>query len=430
MKLNVRKMLSTVWIGYVELLLVLPALLFVHQYVIQENIFWLWLFLLGICYGIGYILWTFWPPHKMSWCHLVATGIALLISVLLFDVSFTGIISVAIMWLVITRGGMYTVFPLHVLLPVNFYMFSITIYLFTSILARMNFGRLAVEVDVLHWGAIGTIAVTLFMMNLYVIEQESALGERGRTAGRNVRWKNRLLIGGFALITVIIASFKSFMNAVSNLASSIVAWLWSLFTSDGRDHVNTEHPITAIDTDRFHRTQDTPFWNEWFIQSGKWVVMIGVIVIAYLFIRLVLRRLKKILDWARLRYFRFGDEGSEEFEYEDEVKRLADWQDLRERWRDAILSRFARVNADSWERQQDNIARIRYLYRVAMSYILQDGYRYNPSLTPRETKKDADRWRGRETLPETLVYMYEEARYGGKEPTDEQVITMKRRLMG
>jgi len=435
MRVNSWLAIRAAMMGYVEILLTLPVLLMIHLFIIQGDIYWVWLFTLGIGYGVGCMLWLVWPKGKLSQCHMVSAGLALLFSMLLFGISFIGVIGFLILWLALYRGGLYAIQPEHVVLPVNFYVFSITLYFLVSIIARFNLGKLSTLIEVLGWSTVATIAVTLFMMNRYVLEQEASHSGQSRAVGRSVRWKNRLLIGIFAALTLIIASLKSLMDAFTRMYRAIGEWLWGLFTSEGNNQVNTAQPVTDIViTQPMQRYQETSPLVELLLQLGKWVallvVLLGVLFLTVKIIDLLTKGMKRLIAWARRTFMNEVGERIEYQDYEDEVERLADWRDIRKRWSDQMRSWIGRDDADNWGKQRDNIERIRYLYRVALSYILQDGYRYDASLTPRETKRDADQWKGREALPEALVRTYEEARYGGKEPTDEQVISMKRRLMG
>jgi len=428
--MEVRRAIRAVLMGYVEILLMLPFLLFVHLYVIQTDVFWVWLAFLGIFYGIGYAVWSLWRPSLAGLMHPLSAAIGLVYSWLMFDVSFSGFVSFLVAWLVIYRGGLYSVLPIHHVLPLNYYVFSLTIYLFALILGRLDFGRLSVEITALNWGCVATVAIMLFMMNRYVLLQESSYGDQGRKMGRAVRWKNMMMIGISAAFIFIVAGIKPLLQAVTNMLQSFYIWIWDLFRSDGnRVRVRERSPDIPM-TEQISRYQDSDgdLLMRIAMAIGMIIVAIVLIYIAREVIRVLIVRLQRLTYLARLWFFRYGEEPAGEQTYVDEVERLANWRDLLDRFGHAVRSRIVR-DADGWDKQRDNAERVRYLYRSAVTGLIRDGYAYKPSHTPRETKREADKWRARETLPETLVLMYEQVRYGGRQPGDEQVISMKRRLM-
>ena len=78
----------------------------------------------------------------------------------------------------------------------------------------------------------------------------------------------------------------------------------------------------------------------------------------------------------------------------------------------------------------NNLERIRYLYREAVIRVTQEGYRFRPSLTPRELQEDVNRWRqGQGRISEQLVLLYEQARlWAGEEPSDKEIEQLRSRL--
>jgi hypothetical protein len=163
---------------------------------------------------------------------------------------------------------------------------------------------------------------------------------------------------------------------------------------------------------------------------AKWIaIILGIVAALYLLYRLcklAIIGLKALYAWIMERLMAGESMSMRDQDYEDEVEKLADFSELAQQWRDRLRSMFEREPSERWDRLTNNLERIRYLYRQAIRRIILEGYRYEPSQTPRELKAGVDRWKGQARLPEELVRYYEEARYGGKELSDQQIAAVRK----
>lgn len=430
MKVGAMNVLRAGLMGLVEALLTLPVLLLVHLYIIQGTIFWLWALSFALVYMIGCLLRSLWPTPKLIVWHLMFILMSALYSWLWFGLSVPAIASTLVIWLALYRGGLYAVMSIARALPTTFYIFSITAYFLFAAVTRFAESMESI-VEPLSWFALVTIGVTLFMMNRNALDQESLQGGSKQSVGASILWKNRALITVFAVIVVLVANFRMLLDGFQAFFRKIgewISWLMNLGT-DGEPVEEISGSLDIRDNPLFGEDQE-PFWLwVWLEEIFKWVaVVVGILIAVYLLyklIRLTITGIKVLYGWIMNRLEAGAWVGMQDQTYEDEEEKLADWSDLRKQWGDRIRSMFEREQKDRWDRQTNNIERIRYLYRQAVAGIIRDGYRYSPALTPRETKRDADRWRGKVALPDDLVREYEQARYKGEAPSDEQISSLK-----
>ncbi|MNV99831.1 hypothetical protein D3C71_1952460 [compost metagenome] len=79
-----------------------------------------------------------------------------------------------------------------------------------------------------------------------------------------------------------------------------------------------------------------------------------------------------------------------------------------------------------WEELPDNRQRVRHLYAQAVQRSVRSGFRWKPQWTPEETAAEAARSReAAGLLAADLCRAYDQARYGGQTPGDEETARLK-----
>jgi len=123
----------------------------------------------------------------------------------------------------------------------------------------------------------------------------------------------------------------------------------------------------------------------------------------------------KIMGWI-LKGGRGAWDG-EDTGYEDVKENLFDWRDLRTGMQNRMRDLLGRDGEPKWAQLADPRERIRWLYRKVIRRGMQEGYAFQPSLTPAETASDLAAWqRGRTAVPmDQLARLYDRARYGTAE---------------
>ncbi len=95
----------------------------------------------------------------------------------------------------------------------------------------------------------------------------------------------------------------------------------------------------------------------------------------------------------------------------------------------AIMDVFLK-REQKWQSLTGNIEKIRFLYRYSVIKCVATGYRFKGYLTPIELAHDATREKQAESshLAE-IAALYSDARYGGKDSTEQKVNEMKKKIM-
>mgnify|MGYP001384159096 CR=1 FL=1 len=415
----------------VELLIAMPALLFIHLYVLPDPVFWIWLPSHALLYAIGCLLRPIRANPGVIVHQLLLIAISALFSWIWFGVSLPGIISLLTAWIALARGGVLAFLPLRSALRTNVYLLSIAVYFILSFVSRHAPGMQAIA-SAVSWCALGTLAVTLYMLNRNALDQESLQGVTKPAVARSVLWKNRALLILFAGIVVLVANFRWLLQAFQAMFHKLGEWIyWLLSLGTGGDVPPEE---TAPDMAQ----PELPFGEQeepaaiWVILEtiAKWIaIIVGIIAALYLLYRLcklAITGIKALYAWIMERLMAGESVSMRDQDYEDEVEKLTDFSDLAQQWRDRLRSMFQREPRVRWDRLTTNHERIRFLFRQALRRIIMDGYRYEPSQTPRELKAGVNLWTGQEMLPEELVRYYEDARYGGKELSDQQIAAVRK----
>lgn len=417
--------------GFVEALLAFPLLLLIRVYVLDEMAFWLWLCTIPPVYVFGCLFRIRWPNVRLLLGLLIPLAVAFALSWLMFrNHPLALAVSVPTIGLALYRGGMYAGrLPQQVLTP-SHYMVSILLYFIFSIASRFA-PDLSDFQQTIAWSGLLALIISLFMANRHVLQRESLQGEKRQAVAKSIVWKNRLLLFGFILLIAIIVVFDKIRSAVLWLAQQIVKFIVWLMSLGGGEEEAAEQPgLAQPDLQMEPPPEPARFWVI-LEQIVKWIVLIAIVIAVIWLLFYVAKRIAKAIRqlyaWLMDR-LQLGDLAGADAGYEDEVERLADWKDMRKEWADRLKSWFAREHAKKWHQLPNNKERIRFLYRQAMIRLISRGYQAQASLTPRETRADARRWQGRDVMDAQLIELYEQVRYGEREPQDEEVAALKRKL--
>lgn len=433
MKLVYQVILRPVLAWLLETLLAMPVLLLVHLYLIPDRMFWIWIISFALFYVLGCWLRRIWPRQPLSLRHLLFMLISVLYAWAVFGLSAAAAISLPAVWLALVRGGLYAAAPIQFVLTNTYYVVSIMLYFALSVFVRFS-AEMAPIASLTSWFAMFTLAVSLFMMNQFALNRESLQEDQQRVVTRSILWKNRLLIILFAGLILLVAGFKQLaegLQALWNMIVRIIVWFLSLGISG---EPAQQPPMNPNLQDMLPMEEQEPalFWVILERIAMGIALVLAVVVGLFLLYKIgeaLISGLKYLYQWLKGRLFTDELEQAAALDYEDEVTRLVDWNDLRKQWGERLRALFEREPRIRWSSLKNNLERIRCLYREAVIRVIQDGYRFRPSLTPRELQEDANRWRqGQGWISEQLVLLYEQARYGGKEPSDQEIEQLRSRL--
>lgn len=433
MKLVYQVILRPVLAWLLETLLAMPVLLLVHLYLIPDRMFWIWIISFALFYVLGCWLRRIWPRQPLSLRHLLFMLISVLYAWAVFGLSAAAAISLPAVWLALVRGGLYAAAPIQFVLTNTYYVVSIMLYFALSVFVRFS-AETAPIASLTSWFAMLTLAVSLFMMNQFALNRESLQEEQQRVVTRSILWKNRLLIILFAGLILLVAGFKQLaegLQALWNMIVRIIVWFLSLGISG---EPAQQPPMNPNLQDMLPMEEQEPalFWVILERIAMGIAFVLVVVIVLFLLYKIgdaLISGLRYLYQWLKGRLFTDELEQAAALDYEDEVTRLVDWNDLRKQWGERLRALFEREPRIRWSSLANNLERIRYLYREAVIRVTQEGYRFRPSLTPRELQEDVNRWRqGQGRISEQLVLLYEQARYGGKEPSDQEIEQLRSRL--
>ncbi|GFR36723.1 hypothetical protein PRECH8_00190 [Insulibacter thermoxylanivorax] len=433
MKLVYQVILRPVLAWLLETLLAMPVLLFVHLYVIPDRMFWIWIISFALFYVLGCLLRRIWSRQPLSLRHLLFMFISALYAWAVFGLSAAAAISLPAVWLALVRGGLYAAAPIQFVLTNTYYVVSIMLYFALSVVIRFSV-EMAPIASLTSWFAMFALAVSLFMMNQYALNRESLQEEQQRVVTRSILWKNRLLIILFAGFILLVAGFKQLaegLQALWNMILRIVVWFLSL--GIGGEPAQ-QPPMNPNLQEMLPMEEQEPalFWVILEQIAMSIALVLAVVIGLFMLYKIgeaLISGLRYLYQWFKGRLFTDELEQAAALDYEDEVTRLVEWNDLRKQLGERLRTFFEREPRIRWISLSNNQERIRCLYRESVIRAIQDGYRFRPSLTPRELQDDANRWRqGQGWITKELVLLYEQARYGGEEPSDQEIEQLRSRL--
>ncbi|MFE5317541.1 DUF4129 domain-containing protein [Paenibacillus sp. NPDC056579] len=418
--------------GCAELLLFLPLLLVLSVYVLPENVRWIWLATLPVCYAAGFAAATWIRITRLFQLLFLIACLGGGYTYLLFGTDLIALVSIPIACIAVYRGIKLTEVPWYMLFPASFFLLGMILYFFASVILHFM-PEFEPFMPLLTGGGLVSLAVTLFVTNESNMKQESLPGDKEPVIASEMKWKNRLLIGLVLLLIALIVAFRMLQQAMGWLKEQLAALLRALFASSDKPPAMVPEQKPQPTPPNLGVSEAPPVWLE-VLEKIFYYITAAVIIAAVLY--LLYRIAIKIPGWARLFFtwlagkLRSNDMRASRTGYEDDVESLMDWDQLGSqlfsRWR----RWFGGSRPEKWEDMATNRDRIRFLYRSWLRQSIHQGYRIKRYLTPRETGREIEAWH---KLPpdetDKLVAMYDSVRYGDKDAvSDQEVLALKRAM--
>ena len=316
----------------------------------------------ALFYVLGCWLRRIWPRQPLSLRHLLFMLISVLYAWAVFGLSAAAAISLPAVWLALVRGGLYAAAPIQFVLTNTYYVVSIMLYFALSVFVRFS-AETAPIASLTSWFAMLTLAVSLFMMNQFALNRESLQEEQQRVVTRSILWKNRLLIILFAGLILLVAGFKQLaegLQALWNMIVRIIVWFLSLGISG---EPAQQPPMNPNLQDMLPMEEQEPalFWVILERIAMGIALVLAVVVGLFLLYKIgeaLISGLKYLYQWLKGRLFTDELEQAAALDYEDEVTRLVDWNDLRKQWGNACVP-CLRGSRGSGGQLKNNLERIR-----------------------------------------------------------------------
>jgi hypothetical protein len=237
-----------------------------------------------------------------------------------------------------------------------------------------------------------------------------------------------MLVAGLA---VLIAFVLLFHRLREWLEETILSFLRSLFSRSGEEAPPPEpEPQPTAGPPEFpvaEPSEPSAFMKllELIFQIGATILLAAVaVVVLYFALKKAYRLFRTLLSKlaAKQGAGTDGDEG-----FTDEVESLTTKE--KRRWSRGAKRGNPKSGFKIWSELETNAERVRYLYRYWLHEQNRQGYEAKSHLSPRETAEDIRARSGSRSANDaaSLISLYELARYGERDPSDEAV--EKQRLL-
>jgi len=422
------RLARVVLLGCIELAVYFPVLLVLHG-LLSPLPLWGTCLQLAACYGIGSIggetgwlkrnVWALlWAAAGGAGVFIPAGGPAALGGWVLGAVGA---------WLVV-RGIRLVRTPWSWRFPPTAFLFGFVSY-FIAVPLMARIATVQAYVPLTNALGFATLVIFVFYLNrMRLLEATlSGEGDAQQAVTGAIRRDNRLWLSCAVGLIAVIGFAPQLQAAAIAVWHAVADALNRLLLSAPPEAEPSALP--AATPAPLPQLGDGPQQPSWLTEALNLLLLIaGYTAVAALallaLIFLVRRGLPAVWRTLRRLLGRFGaDDALDAAGYVDEKETLLAWRELPKAWRKRLQARFsARAAAPEWSALTTRTARIRYLYTLALSYAASKGYRFNPALTPQETQRELD---AAGLLPsqagDTLTALYNEARYGGKEPSETQL---------
>ncbi|TMV50837.1 DUF4129 domain-containing protein [Paenibacillus mesophilus] len=419
--------------GLAELLLYFPILVALYITVRHPALeFPLWLALWSGLYTLGYSFHYAFPGVRQWQALLMALAVPGLFAYLADGPALGFVLNYALWALAWIRGrqnrlwGWDSSFPsgLMIICMVGYFIAS---FLFPYFLVTWHYAPWVTGLG------IPALALTLYRGNSSTLDSESSQGtndEKKPIVGFETRWRNRALVLAVFALIVLIASIRTIAGAAKQAASflfhgtiDLLRKLLGLFVSETAE--STPPPKEPFTDDLLAQGEPSAFA----LLMEKVIYWVGVVLLLavtlgalYVVGTLTKRWLRRFMGWYGERL-----EATPEAGYVDEKQSLLDareWALDRARQLKQRIDDFFRKEP-GWDDFADNRERIRQAYRRLLLGRIAGGYGHDVTRTPRETSEEMGRQAPLGEGETALIRLYEEARYGSEDVSDERAVQAK-----
>ncbi|MNO19480.1 hypothetical protein D3C76_92120 [compost metagenome] len=320
------------------------------------------------------------------------------------------------------------------------YWIGIVIY-FVATIVFHRIPDLEASVPLLTWCGSLCLLLTLLISNSSYLHY-STLSPEGTALPKGLQRNNRIYVLGIGIVAAVLAAGagKAIGTLLWDIVRSFFGWISKLFSGSSEPlPPPVEQPSVS---------PELPFVGEQ--KPGLLAAILDVVlyvagavivgVAAYYGLRWLYRnaggKLKRAMD-ALLSLLRKEHTPRDNTSYLDEEKSVFTWeqtlQGLKDFWSNRLTPRHRK---DRWEQMNSERERVRWLYRRWLHMKHDRGYEVKSYLTPKETEEDILKWTARnnskhkgdkaaDNTSNSLIELYEKARYGEENPSANDVAALK-----
>ncbi|MEK3881289.1 DUF4129 domain-containing protein [Paenibacillus sp. PL2-23] len=283
--------------------------------------------------------------------------------------------------------------------------------------------RIGAASELLNAGAVLAVAIFMIMLNHRHLAKETVDARKtsARAASHSL---NRKLVSALAACIAFLLLFRSLRDWLEQRVQSLLRYL---FGREGEEKPPTPEPTAApaerpglplgesAEPSAFMRVLETIM-----MYAATIVTAAAAAVLLYWMLKKLLRAAGRLLPRLMARS---GGTAQAEDGYVDVVEALSSKKLGRSRGKRKRQSA-GRLDGKGLA---SNAERVRYLYRAWLQQQIEGGYRAKPHLSPRETARDTQAGKPDEGVL-GLVGLYELARYGEREPGDDDVEKVQNKM--
>jgi len=416
--------LKVLFQGLVECLLYFPVLFIPAFYLLPETYRWIWPAVVLGGYLLGYLGSVWFKFDRQIKAYLWAFLIAVGVSIVFAGVDRALVYLIPVLFIASYRGSRMEQVDWNKMFPGIYFLVGLILYGVSSFVLRyldsFNEGIVAMT-----WMGAAALITTLLIVNRQSVLEETLPGNDQPILERRVLRYNRWFVIILLLLIGIVAFLPQLQQWVFDLARGITSWIIGIMgtgTEQVPDSPSEPEPPPEI-----------PLFDEETKQPNPWLKVTEQILLYAVFIGIGigiiygLYRLGKVLPQLYRRFTAWMNRlmnrqhAHSSLGYEDEVEKI-EHDPASKRLRRLLSGMRIGGKFRSGEGTQQLNEIIRHMYRMILSRSIREGYHWKASLTPRETKSELMEWDGvSDRIPPSLIELYEEARYGNRAITQEEV---------
>lgn len=433
-----RKLMKHLLYGGIETLFILPVWFLVLFFTSTKTFMILWLVTLPFVYMTGAMLNSRVKNNRRLYRILIGIMLGAVHTILLLAVilavqaeqpGVTVVIPALLAAFTATRGmsawakGWTTSFPNMAMV------ISILLYVVLTIAAHLQ-DKLQPYFNFLTICGIIALVLMLYVVNERLLTSETQSGGAIQSSTTKVfKRQNRFMLTVVAVLLLIAGLFRQLQSSIESFLHAVINRIMEWMNGSGEPIEETPAqqvpPQNGLPPVEAH---DPPDWLLRLEQVAKFIgialLVLGVAVLLFIIGRKLYQLISKVLGriWERA-----ADSKESAAGYTDEVESLVD----RTRWSARLGKSKKKQKEARWEELSSVGEKIRYLYRRYVAAAIGKGYGYKPHYTVKETTSDIVAWQNKpdsHTDAAVLARLYDEVRYGGQEPNEELVQSLKQRL--
>ncbi|MFE9274701.1 DUF4129 domain-containing protein [Paenibacillus glucanolyticus] len=409
--------------GFVECVLFFPVLFIPAFYLMPESFRWVWPALVLAGYILGYTGGQLFKFNRQFKAFLWGCLVSVLLSIAMLGVDLALAYSIPVLFVASYRGSRMEQISWNLMFPGTYFLIGLILYGVSSfILGFMD--SFQDGIPALTWMGAAALVLTLLIVNRQFVLDETLPGKDQPVLERRVLRYNRWFIIVLLILIGIVAFLPQLQQWFSDLARGIAAWISGLFGSGAEQA--PEPPSMAEPPPEMPMMEEEPKspskWmkviEQMLIYGVFLAIGVGVVYVLFRFGKVLPTLYRKFSAWMNRMMNRQNVQPS--LGYEDEVENIE--HDPASKRLRRLLSgvRFGGRHREGEESEHLN-QKIRQMYRRILSRSIREGYNWKAALTPRETEHDLKDWDGQsDRIPQSLIELYEEARYGNRDITKEE----------